>query len=1525
MGAVVGSGLTGTATTAMGTTDVNLVIGDNFENVTNASVDVVYTVTPYIGSCAGTSFTITVTVDPIPSFTSPPSPETICSGDQLNFTPTSPVAGTIFTWTVLAPPEINGETNGTGTIDDILINTSDAIQVVTYTIRATGPGPESCVNPVTEDYIVTVDPIVTQTLTNNELVVCSGESVSIDYETLTENGDITLTAVYPTGSGGDVTYTGQSVGSSGTITEVLSNSTSAPITVTYTFTASANSCPVQVTSVDVVVDPIPGAFAMDQSICSGEITSISITNPNGVAGTVFNWTVVSSTNLTGPVAGTGNLIAQVLNTINPSNPGTVEYEIIPTSNGCDGAAFGVTVDVTPQPIANAGLDMQECDLSANLSAVISTSGGIGTWSKVSGPGNVMFDDNTLPNAAVTVDQFGVYILRWAEDNAGCLDVDDVEIIFTQAPMVLSVDDDGAVFCEPNEINLRGFIGGGATNGVWSLQSGGSGTLSASSLTGSEVTAVYLPAPGEFEPLVFRLTTDDSDGLLGPCIEDFLETNITVNEAAQISAGMDLNVCEDAGSISLMGSIGGSTTLGTWSGGLGSFDNINDPNATYTFDPAEINTTVVLTFTSDDPDGAGPCTVVFDQMELNVNRLPFMDFFDLPAVTDEGAADFEVTGTQVGGTFTISPGSGLANPRIDGLDKVDFQPSSAVLGSNFVTYSYTDGNGCFNSITKEVIVNPVTTINFNIRFAPVDGDGNPIVCANSGRLLLVGAPLASEGLPGTQFFSPVSGIVNQEANGDWTFDTDGLTAGLITVEYTFINTFGVPTELSKPIIVQASPDAQISVLNSCVEDEIEFFDLSTVVGSSVVDWRWDFDDNNTFSEEQNPTHFYSQSGEYTVTLTVTSDQGCSSSTSMDIRVGDTPVPDFNWTSICNGDATEFRDNTDPGSISTVESFTWDFGDGVVISGNAGDNIPPGTNGGRTFGTYDDPFHEYVSTGNYTVTQSVETNDGCTNQVSQTVFILPFNVVMPSAETAYMEDFESGAGGWVATSEVIDNLSDPKVYSDTSWIMGVPNGTTINSPGNNAWWTGRNGGRYFLNEDSYVNGPCFDLSQLSRPMISMDIWVDTQQGFDGVVLQYSTDGGLTWANVGDLVRGVAWYDSEGLNSSPGDSDGNFNEGDQGWSIPTDGWVSARFSLEEIPFVERGFVRFRVAFGSDGSDPPGTNLNGFAFDNVFIGNKQRIVLLEHFTDNGSQVSLDANQRLNDIAQEQLIDATEIDFTTIQYHIDFTGADAFNLDNPNDPSARVTFYGVSEPPITVLDGSIINDLTFDIDEIDIDRRSLQDPQFDIFIENLNTSEEVVSINIAVTANEDFSDQIVVNAAVVEDEVELNGVTYNNILKRLLFGGEGRTVDINWTTGTTQSLTTDWEVDVPIYEPDNLFIVAFVQDKITREIYAAQIIKSPRKVSREITSIPIEIEDQLKDIAIYPNPAKEVVNFKVKGSILENYSWKIVDQRGVTMLEGILNFDSDGIFSLSSSELPNGVYYVVLGVDNKAVIYRKLAIMNRE
>ncbi|WP_372750988.1 gliding motility-associated C-terminal domain-containing protein [Labilibaculum sp.] len=112
--------------------------------------------------------------------------------------------------------------------------------------------------------------------------------------------------------------------------------------------------------------------------------------------------------------------------------GSYEFEWT-EANGTCSDSDNVVVTFYEQPIADAGIGGDECDLDFTFSANASV--GIGTWTQVSGLGNSSFSPNSNdPMASVVVDSYGSYEFEWTESNGSCSDSDNVVVTFYDEPI-----------------------------------------------------------------------------------------------------------------------------------------------------------------------------------------------------------------------------------------------------------------------------------------------------------------------------------------------------------------------------------------------------------------------------------------------------------------------------------------------------------------------------------------------------------------------------------------------------------------------------------------------------------------------------------------------------------------------------------------------------------------------------------------------------------------------------------------------------------------------------------------------------------------------------------------------------------------------------------------------------------------------------------------------------------------------------------------------------------------------------------
>ena len=94
---------------------------------------------------------------------------------------------------------------------------------------------------------------------------------------------------------------------------------------------------------------------------------------------------------------------------------------------------------------------------------------------------------------------------------------------------------------------------------------------------------------------------------------------------------------------------------------------------------------------------------------------------------------------------------------------------------------------------------------------------------------------------------------------------------------------------------------------------------------MAGYSWDFGDNNGTSISQSPSHTYNASGEYTVSLTVTDDQGSTNTFSKQVVVSDgiePPVADIVLTGTRSGNLRQITLNWNGTTVVNVDVYVND---------------------------------------------------------------------------------------------------------------------------------------------------------------------------------------------------------------------------------------------------------------------------------------------------------------------------------------------------------------------------------------------------------------------------------------------------------------------------------------------------------------------------------------------------------------------------------------------------------------------------
>lgn len=304
----------------------------------------------------------------------------------------------------------------------------------------------------------------------------------------------------------------------------------------------------------------------------------------------------------------------------------------------------------------------------------------------------------------------------------------------------------------------------------------------------------------------------------------------------------------------------------------------------------------------------------------------------------------------------------------------FKPLPLVSSTDAITsYEWDFGDGSPRAFTK----NPTHTYNvlgnYDIKLIITTADGckDSVTVSNGVKIgtkptvdFTIGTSLECGGTEVN--FTDLSAPADKWL---WSFG-DGITSAAKNPMHAFNDTGnfsiklvawnnGCADSVTKNNIIKIKPAvAKFGIVYSCLNrKQVQFIDSSILAQS----WAWDFGDGSTATGKPQ-AHTYATAGTYNVMLTVTH------GTCTDTVIKQVNIADYNPTintiadSVCRGGSIVFTvANIDTTSIA---KYSWDFGDGIIDSGDISIIT-----------------HNFTSAGSYPVTLTIRDTLGCFSSFSK----------------------------------------------------------------------------------------------------------------------------------------------------------------------------------------------------------------------------------------------------------------------------------------------------------------------------------------------------------------------------------------------------------------------------------------------------------------------------------------------------------------------------------------------------------------
>jgi hypothetical protein len=261
-----------------------------------------------------------------------------------------PTGSSTVGWTPLT-----GETN-------LTLSPGAVSATTTYALFVTATGANNCGGAWASNCrVVIVNP--TPVISNMTTSVCSPTAFSVT-PTNGTNGTVPAGTSYSWAAPSVPGITGTAAGTNASsISGTLTNTTNAPITVSYTVTPVAGSCTGTTFTVSVTMNPRPSLNNATISACSPDPFSHTPTGTIVPTGTTYSWSAPTGSNFTGGAAGTGASTVDGALTLSSGSSATAVYTVTPSFGTCTGNTFTLTVGLSscapPIPFAACNLVVYE--------------------------------------------------------------------------------------------------------------------------------------------------------------------------------------------------------------------------------------------------------------------------------------------------------------------------------------------------------------------------------------------------------------------------------------------------------------------------------------------------------------------------------------------------------------------------------------------------------------------------------------------------------------------------------------------------------------------------------------------------------------------------------------------------------------------------------------------------------------------------------------------------------------------------------------------------------------------------------------------------------------------------------------------------------------------------------------------------------------------------------------------------------------------------------------------------------------